>query len=69
MLALTQEAFAQAVVAIEAAHSGAPSAQSAGLTQNLTQQHELIRQANEYADLFAHASAATVMHPQPGAQA
>jgi len=56
VLALTEALFAQAMAAIEAAPSGAPVAGAKALTQ----QHALIRDADEYADLFAHAAAATV---------
>ena len=53
VLALTEALFAQAMAAIEAASSGAP----ANGSHALTQQHELIRDADEYGDLFAHATA------------
>ena len=43
------------MVAIEAAPSSAPVAGAKALTQ----QHALIRNADEYADLFAHAATAT----------
>jgi hypothetical protein len=55
VLALTEALFAQAMAAIEAAPSGAPVAGAKALTQ----QHALIRNADEYADLFAHAATAT----------
>ena len=55
VLALTEAIFAQALNAIETQSSGAP----AGGGRTLTQQHELIRDADEYADLFAHAAAVT----------
>ena len=55
MLALTEAIFAQALATIETASSGAPASGS----HTLTQQHELIRDADEYADLFAHAAAVT----------
>jgi transposase len=55
VLALTQTIFAQALATIETASSGAPASDS----HTLTQQHELIRDADEYADLFAHAAAVT----------
>ena len=55
VLALTEAIFAQALAAIETASSGAPAAGA----RTLTQQHELIRDADEYADLFAHAAAVT----------
>ena len=43
------------MAAIEATPSGAP----AGGANALTQQHALIRDADEYGDLFAHAAAVT----------
>ena len=52
---LTERVFAQALDAIEAAGL---AGEKAGTTA-LTQQHALIRDANEYGDLFAHAAAAT----------
>jgi transposase len=55
VLALAEAIFAQALAAIETASSGAPAAGA----RTLTQQHELIRDADEYADLFAHAAAVT----------
>jgi hypothetical protein len=61
VLALTEALFAQAIAAIEAA----PSAGA----HTLTQQHALIRDADEYADLFAHASAATATTTEQGGQA
>ncbi|OOG89396.1 hypothetical protein B0E41_00500, partial [Hydrogenophaga sp. A37] len=51
VLALAEVSFAQALAAIEIESSGAPAAG----VRTLTQQHELIRDADEYADLFAHA--------------
>ena len=56
VLALTEALFEQAMAAIEAAASGTP----AGGANALTQQHALIRDADEYGDLFAHAAAVTV---------
>ena len=53
VLALTEAIFAQAMAAIETASSGAP----ANGSHTLTQHHELIRDADEYGDLFAHAAA------------
>jgi hypothetical protein len=53
VLALTQALFEQAMAAIEAAPSGAP----VGGANALTQQHALIRDTDEYANLFAHAAA------------
>ena len=55
VLALTEALFAQAMAAIEAASCEAPSAAA----RTLTQQHDLIRDADEYADLFARAAALT----------
>jgi len=55
VLALTEAIFAQALASIETASSGAP----ANGSHTLTQQHELIRGADEYGDLFAHAAAVT----------
>lgn len=52
VLALTEVLFEQAMVAIGSAPVGVANA--------LTQQHALIRDADEYADLFAHAAAVTV---------
>ena len=56
VLALTEALFEQAMAAIDAAASGTP-VQAA---KALTQQHALIRDADEYGDLFAHAAALTV---------
>ena len=56
VLALTERLFAQAVGAMDAA--GEPG--SGQSTAALTQQHALIRDADEYGDLFAHAAAATI---------
>lgn len=53
VLALTETLFEQAMAAIEAAAGGTPTAGA----HTLTQQHALIRDADEYADLFAHAAA------------
>ena len=53
VLALTEAIFAQAMAAIETASRGAP----ANGSHTLTQHHELIRDADEYGDLFAHAAA------------
>jgi hypothetical protein len=55
VLALTEALFEQAMAAIDAAASGTP-VQAA---KALTQQHALIRDADEYGDLFAHAAAGT----------
>ena len=61
VLALTEALFAQAMAAIEAASGEAPAAGAHALTQ----QHELIRDAEEYGDLFAHAATATAPGVQP----
>ena len=53
VLALTEALFAQAMAAIEATCGEAPAAGAHALTQ----QHELIRDAEEYSDLFALAAA------------
>jgi len=50
VLALTERLVAEALAALEAA---GPPAQA---PSELTQQHELIRSADEYGDLFAHAT-------------
>ena len=55
VLALTERVFAQAVDAMDA---GSQAGEKAGTTA-LTQQHALIRDADEYGDLFAHAAATT----------
>ena len=57
VLALTERVFAQALAILESAstHATAPGPTASALTQ----QHELIREADEYADLFAHAAAVT----------
>jgi hypothetical protein len=55
VLALTEHLFADALAAIQATPVAAGSSASSALTQ----QHELIRDADEYADLFAHAAAVT----------
>lgn len=52
--ALTEALFADALEAIEAHAGGDPVAPTTGV---LTQQHGLIRDAQEYGDLFAHAAA------------
>lgn len=65
VLALTEAIFAQALASIETASSGAP----ANGSHTLTQQHELIRGADEYGDLFAHAAAtAATTNTAPGVQ-
>jgi hypothetical protein len=65
VLALTEALFAHAMVAIETASSEAPAAGAHALTQ----QHELIRDAEEYGDLFAHAAAtAATINTAPGVQ-
>ena len=55
VLALTESIFADAINAIEAQAGGAHS--NAATTAALTQQHQLIRNVDEYGDLFAHAAA------------
>jgi len=57
VLALTERIFADALAAIQATPVAAGAGDSADSA--LTQQHELIRDADEYADLFAHAAAVT----------
>ena len=64
VLALTEAIFAQAMAAIETASSGAP----ANGSHTLTQHHELIRDADEYGDLFAHAAATAATNTAPGVQ-
>ena len=54
VLSLTEALFTQAISAIEA-QADARSPRSS--TATLTQQHDLIRDAQEYGDLFAHAAA------------
>ena len=56
VLALVEAIFAQALNAIEAPASG-EHGHAMHTTAALTQQHELIRSAQEYGDLFAHAAA------------
>jgi hypothetical protein len=56
---LSERLFAQAMVAMdEAANDGHADRVAIDLVHEdpLTQQHELIRQAHEYADLFSHAA-------------
>ena len=55
VLALTEVLFAEALQAVEAQAS---KEQVTAATTALTQQHGLIRDADEYGDLFAHAAAA-----------
>ncbi len=55
VLALSEGLFAQALAAIEAHASGDNGAVLT--TPELTQQHGLIRDVDEYGDLFAHAAA------------
>jgi hypothetical protein len=59
VLALAEVIFAQALAAIETESTGASSSAPAAGARVLTQQHELIRDADEYADLFSHAAALT----------
>lgn len=55
VLALTESIFADAINAMEAQVGGEHS--NVATTAALTQQHELIRNADEYGDLFTHAAA------------
>jgi hypothetical protein len=55
VLTLTERAFAQAVNAMQAGGLASQRSDTAALTQR----HALIREADEYGDLFAHAAAAT----------
>jgi transposase len=57
--ALTERLVADALAALQEASPAAHTPSS------LTQQHELIRSADEYADLFAHASTQTIESTQP----
>jgi hypothetical protein len=66
VLALTERIFADALAILEAASASAGVPDPA--TRALTQQHELIREADEYADLFAHAAAVTATTGHAGAQ-
>jgi transposase len=66
VLALSESIFADAINAIEAQAGGEHS--NAATSAALTQQHELIRDADEYGDLFAHA-AATATTPAQGGRA
>ena len=66
VLALTEALFADAIKVIEVQASGDPG--RALTAAGLTQQHELIRDADEYGDLFAHA-AATAASTQTATQA
>jgi transposase len=59
--ALSEALFAQALSAIESHASAEHSA--VGASAALTQQHELIRDADEYGDLFAHAAATATATP------
>jgi hypothetical protein len=62
VLALTEAVFAQAVNAIEAdsGKTAQASGPAGGAVALLVQQHELIREAHEYGDLFAHAAASAM---------
>jgi hypothetical protein len=64
--AVTERLVADALAALQ------PSAMATHAEQALTQQHELIRSAQEYGDLFAHAATActttTQDQTQPGQQ-
>ena len=66
MLALTERVFAEALATLEAASARADVPDSAASA--LTQRHELIREADEYADLFAHAAAVTATTSRTAAQ-
>lgn len=58
VLTLTEAVFAEAINAIEADAGGMPETRGhSGSVPALVQQHELIREAHEYGDLFAHAAA------------
>ena len=59
VLLLVERSFAEALARIDSASAaaGADAASPGGGAGVLTQQHELIRDAYEYADLFAHAAA------------
>jgi hypothetical protein len=74
VLALAERGFADAMALMQAGAGDGSCAQGAAVTADatiLTQQHELIRDADEYADLFAQASAtlATRTSVAQGAQA
>ena len=60
--ALTEALFADALEAIETQAGGEHVTPT---TATLTQQHELIRDADEYGDLFAHAAATAAVGSQP----
>jgi transposase len=71
VLALTERSFADALASIEAASTtadvdGVSPGAGAGV---LTQQHELIRDAHEYADLFAHAATVSAVGLEQGGRA
>jgi transposase len=68
VLALTERVMAQALAALEAA-PGRADAPAPATASALTQQHELIRHADEYADLFAHAAGAASAAMPQGSQA
>lgn len=69
VLALSEALFADAISAIESQAAEVPG--HAHPTPGLTQQHELIRDADEYGDLFTHAAAtaASTQTATPGSQA
>ena len=54
--ALTERLVAEALAALDA---GTPTPSMSASASTLTQQHALIRSADEYGDLFAHAATAT----------
>jgi geranylgeranyl pyrophosphate synthase len=60
--AVTERLVADALEALQ------PSAIAAHAEQALTQQHELIRSAQEYGDLFAHAASTTATTQAPTQQ-
>ena len=68
--ALTEELFAQAIDAIQAEAGDAPQGRGqSGTAAALVQQHELIRDASEYGDLFAHAAATAIPATAQGERA
>jgi hypothetical protein len=69
VMELTKRAFEEAVTAMQAARSpegSAPASAAAPNVPALTQQHSLIRQADEYADLFGLATTAAAVGVQGG---
>lgn len=70
VLTLTEAVFAEAINAIEADAGDTPEARGhSGSVPALVQQHELIRDANEYGDLFAHAAATAMPTTAQGERA